>query len=59
MDDVVKSLISEPSSQTIISPAPAWLNKPTREWAEAAVATLLRWAGDDPPAKASGTPRVA
>jgi len=43
MDDVVKTLIarSKPAEPTQIA-------RPTREEAEAAVRTLLRWAGDDP-----------
>ncbi|QAY96102.1 GTP cyclohydrolase I FolE [Methylovirgula ligni] len=44
MDDVVKSLF-ERQPPKIITPAP---DRPTREEAEAAVRTLLLWAGDDP-----------
>lgn len=44
MDDVVKSLL-ERQPPKIITPAPV---RPTREEAEAAVRTLLLWAGDDP-----------
>jgi len=54
MDDVVKTLIVRPrtgQSNTIgrsnVAPARR-LEKPSREEAEAAVRTLLRWAGDDP-----------
>jgi GTP cyclohydrolase I len=43
MDDVVKTLIARPKAIK-----PRLLEKPTREEAEAAVRTLLRWAGDDP-----------
>jgi GTP cyclohydrolase IA len=43
MDDVVKSLISSP--QRIVVAA---AGKPSREEAEEAVRTLLRWAGDNP-----------
>jgi GTP cyclohydrolase IA len=44
MDDVVKTLI--PKNKAAFVPAPPMA--PTREEAEAAVRTLLRWAGDDP-----------
>ncbi len=44
MDDVVKSLL-ERQPPKITTPAPV---RPTREEAEAAVRTLLLWAGDDP-----------
>ncbi len=44
MDAVVKSLLERPQPQPISSPP----TRPTREEAEAAVAVLLRWAGDDP-----------
>jgi GTP cyclohydrolase I len=45
MDDVVKTLILKNKNTTSsIVPAP----RPSREEAEAAVLTLLRWAGDDP-----------
>ncbi|MGP8232457.1 MAG: GTP cyclohydrolase I FolE [Methylovirgula sp.] len=44
MDDVVKSLL-ERQPPKIATPAPV---RPTREEAEAAVRTLLLWAGDDP-----------
>ncbi|MDR3408729.1 MAG: GTP cyclohydrolase I FolE [Methylovirgula sp.] len=44
MDDVVKSLL-ERQSPKIPTPAPV---RPTRDEAEAAVRTLLLWAGDDP-----------
>ncbi len=44
MDDVVKSLFERQPPKTI-TPAP---NRPTREEAEAAVRTLVLWAGDDP-----------
>lgn len=54
MDDVVKSLLdrqplkSAPTKQ-LSPPANApKLQRPTREEAEAAVRTLLRWTGDDP-----------
>jgi len=43
MDAVVKSLLER--TQT---PDNLHIERPTREEAEAAVATLLRWAGDDP-----------
>jgi GTP cyclohydrolase IA len=43
MDDVVKTLILRTESKESRK-----LAKPTREEAEAAVRTLLRWAGDDP-----------
>ena len=43
MDDVVKSLI--PRQQRALTPA---RGKPSREEAEEAVRTLLRWAGDNP-----------
>jgi GTP cyclohydrolase I len=43
MDDVVKSL-----SPRLVSVADKPADRPTREEAEAAVRTLLRWAGDDP-----------
>ncbi len=43
MDDVVKSLHHLSSAKEA-----ELLEKPTREDAEAAVRTLLRWAGDDP-----------
>jgi GTP cyclohydrolase I len=42
MDDVVKTLV--PKTKAAFSQA----GRPTREEAEAAVRTLLRWAGDDP-----------
>ncbi len=44
MDDVVKSLKDCKIIEVKSEPAP----RPTREEAEAAVRTLLRWAGDDP-----------
>jgi GTP cyclohydrolase I len=45
MDDVVKTLIlKNKNTNSSIVPAP----RPSREEAEAAVLTLLRWAGDDP-----------
>jgi GTP cyclohydrolase IA len=44
MDDVVKSLLERQQSTAITSPA----LRPTREEAEAAVRTLLLWAGDNP-----------
>jgi len=44
MDDVVKSLKDCKILEVKSEPAP----RPTREEAEAAVRTLLRWAGDDP-----------
>ncbi|WP_457090001.1 GTP cyclohydrolase I FolE [Microvirga sp. P5_D2] len=43
MEDVVKSL-----SPRLVSVADKHVDRPTREEAEAAVRTLLRWAGDDP-----------
>lgn len=43
MDAVVKSLLERPQPQTSTVPS-----RPTREEAEAAVRTLLRWTGDDP-----------
>jgi len=43
MDGVVKSLRSN-SKQGQAAP----VSRPTREQAEEAVRTLLRWAGDDP-----------
>ena len=43
MDDVVKSLIPSPKIKPIRP-----LEKPSRQEAEDAVRTLLRWAGDDP-----------
>lgn len=43
MEDVVKSL-----SPRLVSVADKPADRPTREEAEAAVRTLLRWAGDDP-----------
>ncbi len=43
MDDVVKSL-----SPRLSAAADKLMEKPTREEAEAAVRTLIRWAGDDP-----------
>ncbi|KLK93697.1 GTP cyclohydrolase [Microvirga vignae] len=43
MNDVVKSL-----SPRLISAADKPADRPTREEAEAAVRTLIRWAGDDP-----------
>lgn len=43
MEDVVKSL-----SPRLVSVADKHADRPTREEAEAAVRTLLRWAGDDP-----------
>ncbi|WP_112664485.1 GTP cyclohydrolase I FolE [Microvirga flavescens] len=43
MDDVVKSL-----SQRLPSAADKRITRPTREEAEAAVRTLILWAGDDP-----------
>lgn len=43
MDDVVKSLHHLSAAKEA-----EFLEKPTREEAEAAVRTLLRWAGDDP-----------
>jgi GTP cyclohydrolase I len=44
MDDVVKTLIHKMKPALAAAPPVA----PTREEAEAAVRTLLRWAGDDP-----------
>ncbi len=44
MDAVVKSLLERPQPQ----PSNIPLTRPTREEAEAAVRTLLRWTGDDP-----------
>jgi GTP cyclohydrolase IA len=44
MDDVVKSLLERKQSKTAVT-EPA---RPTQEEAEAAVRTLLLWAGDDP-----------
>jgi GTP cyclohydrolase I len=41
MDDVVKPLSARPADDKALPP-------PTREEAEAAVRTLIRWAGDDP-----------
>jgi GTP cyclohydrolase I len=43
MDDVVKTLFARPKT---IEPRP--VERPTRDEAEAAVRTLLAWAGDDP-----------
>lgn len=43
MDDVVKSL-----STRLSAAADKLTDKPTKEEAEAAVRTLIRWAGDDP-----------
>jgi GTP cyclohydrolase IA len=43
MDDVVKTLIARAKPA-----APSAVQRPSREEAEAAVRTLLRWAGDDP-----------
>lgn len=43
MDDVVKALLVRPKPIE-----PKLLERPSREEAEAAVRTLLRWAGDDP-----------
>ena len=43
MDDVVKSL-----STRLPAAADKPADRPTREEAEAAVRTLIRWAGDDP-----------
>jgi len=59
MDDVVKSLFERPPLKApapksgtpttkVPTAATAAVQKPTREEAEAAVRTLLRWAGDDP-----------
>jgi len=45
MDAVVKSL-KPILSRAVVAPDP--LGRPSREEAEAAVRTLLRWAGDDP-----------
>ncbi len=45
MDDVVKTLILKNKN---IPPAITPASRPSREEAEAAVRTLLRWAGDDP-----------
>jgi GTP cyclohydrolase IA len=42
MDDVVKSLLERPQQKA------ASLQRPTREEVEAAVRTLILWAGDDP-----------
>jgi GTP cyclohydrolase IA len=44
MDDVVKSLLERQQSKSVTTPA----IRPTREEAEAAVRTLLLWAGDNP-----------
>ncbi len=44
MDDVVKTF---PDRRKLLEPAPK-IERPSREEAEAAVRTLLRWAGDDP-----------
>ena len=46
MDDVVKSLIPSPKIEPIRP-----LERPSRQEAEDAVRTLLRWAGDDPGAR--------
>jgi GTP cyclohydrolase I len=46
MDAVVKSLLER--SQPSVNNGTAPLIRPTREEAEAAVRTLLRWTGDDP-----------
>ncbi len=46
MDDVVKSLLER--QQQLPRPAATPPNRPTREEAEAAVRTLILWAGDDP-----------
>jgi GTP cyclohydrolase I len=43
MDAVVKSLLERSQTQDSLP-----IKRPTREEAEAAVATLLRWAGEDP-----------
>src|SRR6202142_1547448 len=45
MDDVVKSLLERQQQPRPPAPPPI---RPTREEAEAAVRTLLLWAGDDP-----------
>ena len=45
MDSTVKTLPARPNRAD--SPAPT-LSRPSREEAEAAVRTLIRWAGDDP-----------
>jgi GTP cyclohydrolase IA len=44
MDAVVKSLSARPAEAAADKP----LQRPSREEAEAAVRTLIRWAGDDP-----------
>ena len=44
MDDVVKSLSKRLGTTAADKP----IDRPTREEAEAAVRTLIRWAGDDP-----------
>jgi GTP cyclohydrolase IA len=46
MDDVVKTLTLKTVSQTAEKPLP--VRRPSREEAEAAVRTLIAWAGDDP-----------
>jgi GTP cyclohydrolase I len=46
MDAVVKTLSIKHMQQTVTKPAPVL--RPSREEAEAAVRTLIAWAGDDP-----------
>jgi GTP cyclohydrolase IA len=46
MDDVVKTLTLKTVSQAAEKPQP--VRRPSREEAEAAVRTLIAWAGDDP-----------
>ncbi|WP_274424351.1 GTP cyclohydrolase I FolE [Chelativorans sp. YIM 93263] len=53
MDAIVKSFPNRPEKGAESADKPAYLDKPvverpSREEAEAAVRTLLRWAGDDP-----------
>lgn len=48
MDAVVKSLLERPQPQVKPQAPKSPLPRPTREEAEAAVRTLLLWAGDDP-----------
>ncbi|WEX07580.1 GTP cyclohydrolase I FolE [Chelativorans sp. AA-79] len=53
MDAIIKNFPPRPDQNTAPAEKPAYLDKPatdrpSREEAEAAVRTLLRWAGDDP-----------
>jgi GTP cyclohydrolase I len=48
MDAVVKSLSARMAAATADKPVENSLTRPSREEAEAAVRTLIRWAGDDP-----------